>query len=117
MCDSKYMQMQWPVNDEPLNTFRTLELLFPISKKELVLVLFQFPKTIVINFLLGMFQNLSFLFPSNLQNVSLFRSEMNRSFMKLARHCAVFTYLYYLANVILFNKSYFQIKINNFQRV
>ena len=37
--------------------------------------------------------------------------------MKLARHCAVLTYTYYLANVILFNKPYFQIKINNFQRV
>ena len=33
MRDSKYLQ--WPVNDEPLNTFGTLELLFPISKKEL----------------------------------------------------------------------------------
>ena len=45
------MWMQWPVNDEPLNTFRTLELLFPISKKEFVLVLFQFTKTIVLNLL------------------------------------------------------------------
>ena len=53
----------------------------------------------------------SLLFTSNLQNVLLFRSEMNSSFMKLARHCAVFTYAYYLANVILFNKPYFQIKI------
>ena len=35
-----------------LYTFRTLELLFPISKKEFILVLFQFPKTIVLNFLL-----------------------------------------------------------------
>ena len=38
--------------DEPLNTFWTLELFFPISKKEFVLVLFQFPKIIVLNFLL-----------------------------------------------------------------
>ena len=30
-----------------LNTFGTLELLFPISKKEFVLALFQFPKTIL----------------------------------------------------------------------
>ena len=44
--------MRWPVNDKPLNTFRTLELLFPIPKKELVLVLLQFPKMIVLNFLL-----------------------------------------------------------------
>ena len=73
----------WPVNNEPLNTFGTLELLFPIT-----------------------FQNSSFLFPSNLQNSSLFRSEMNRSFMKLACHFPVFTYTYYLVNVILFNKPY-----------
>ena len=39
-------------NDEPLNTFGILELLFPISKKEFILVLFQFPKMIVLNFLL-----------------------------------------------------------------
>ena len=38
--DSTYMRMRWPVNDEPLNTFGTLELLFLISKKEFVLVLF-----------------------------------------------------------------------------
>ena len=44
--------MRWPVNDKHLNTFRTLELLFPISKKEFVLVLFQFKKMIVLNFLL-----------------------------------------------------------------
>ena len=38
--------------------------------------------------------------------------------MALAHHCAVFTYTYYLANVILFNKKYFQIKItNNLQHV
>ena len=42
----------WPVNVEPLNTFQTLELPFPISKIEFVLVLFQFPKLIVLNFLL-----------------------------------------------------------------
>ena len=44
----------WPVNDErhePLNTSGTLELLFPISKKEFVLVLFQFQKMIVFNVL------------------------------------------------------------------
>ena len=35
-----------------MNPFQTLELLFPISKKECVLVLFQFPKSIVLNFLL-----------------------------------------------------------------
>ena len=34
--------MRWPVNNEPLNTFGTLELLFPISKKDFVLVLFLF---------------------------------------------------------------------------
>ena len=34
--------MQWPVNDEPSNTFGN-KLLFPISKMEFVLVLFQFP--------------------------------------------------------------------------
>ena len=33
--------------------------------------------------------------------------------MALARHCAVFTYTYYLVNVILLNKQYFQIKITN----
>ena len=49
---SKYMRTQWPVNDEPFNTFGTLELLFPISKNEFVLVLFQFPKTIILNNLL-----------------------------------------------------------------
>ena len=48
---NKYPRMRWPVNDEPLNTFRTLELLFPISKKEFVLVLFQFPKMIILNLL------------------------------------------------------------------
>ena len=42
----------WQVNGEPLNTFGTLELLFPISKKKFVLILFQFPKTVLLNFLL-----------------------------------------------------------------
>ena len=37
--------------------------------------------------------------------------------MALARHCAMFTYTYYQANVILFNEQYFRIKINNLQRV
>ena len=32
-----------PLKDEPLNTFGTLELLFPIFTKKFVLVLFQFP--------------------------------------------------------------------------
>ena len=52
--------MRWPVNDEPLNTFRPLELLFPISKKEFVLVLFQFPTMIVLNFLLDSLLNRRF---------------------------------------------------------
>ena len=39
MSDSEYTRTRWPVNDEPLNTFKTLELLFPISKKEFVIVL------------------------------------------------------------------------------
>ena len=41
-----------PLNDEPLNTFGTLELLFPISKNEFVVVLSQFIKTIILNFFL-----------------------------------------------------------------
>ena len=51
MHDSQHSETRWPVNDEPLNTFRTLEL-FSISKKEFVIVLFQFPNTIIRNFLL-----------------------------------------------------------------
>ena len=39
-------------NHESLDTFRTLKLLFPMSKNEFVLVLFQFPKMIVLNLLL-----------------------------------------------------------------
>ena len=49
------MRTQWPVNDEPLNTFGTLELLFPISlisEKEFVIALFQLPNKIIRNFLL-----------------------------------------------------------------
>ena len=42
--NSQYLQTRWLVNDEPFNTFGTLELPFPISKKEFVLVLSQFPK-------------------------------------------------------------------------
>ena len=49
---NKYLRTWWPVNAEPLNIIQTLELLFPISKKEFVLVLFQFPKLIILNFLL-----------------------------------------------------------------
>ena len=37
--DSEYLQMRWPVNDKPLNTFGRLELLFPIFKNKFVLVL------------------------------------------------------------------------------
>ena len=37
-CSSQHPR--WPVNGEPSNTFGTLELLFPISKKQFVLVLF-----------------------------------------------------------------------------
>ena len=37
---NRYTRTWWPVNDKPLNTFGTLELLFPISKREFVLVLF-----------------------------------------------------------------------------
>ena len=48
--NSQYLQ--WPLNNKPLNTFGTLELLFPISKKEFVLVLYQFPNMIVRYFLL-----------------------------------------------------------------
>ena len=51
MRDSQNPRMRWPVNDEPLNTFGTLELLFPLFKKEFVLVLFKFPKMIVLNLL------------------------------------------------------------------
>ena len=36
MRDSQYMRTWWPVNDKPLNTVGTLELHFPISKKEFV---------------------------------------------------------------------------------
>ena len=47
MRDSQYLQTWWPVNDEPLNTFGTLKLLFPISKKEFMLVSL-LPKCIVL---------------------------------------------------------------------
>ena len=108
MCNSQYPQMQWPVNDEPLNTFGTLELLFPISKKEFVLVLFQFPNTIVVT---------SCYVPMHHLNMILFRSNMNRLFVvfpHLACHCALFTYNILPSespNGILFMKQYFQIKI------
>ena len=65
--------MRWPVNDEPLNTFRTLELLFPIFKKEFVPIRKNDRSELLVKF-----QNLSFLIPSNLQNVSLFCSEIVR---------------------------------------
>ena len=66
-------------------TFGTLELLFPIFKKEFVFVLFQFPNTIVRNFLLrNKMHHLDMI---------LFRSNMNRSFMVLRLHTT-----YYLAN-------------------
>ena len=63
------------------------ELLFPISKKEVVLVLFQFPNMIGCNFLLR--TKMHYL------DMTLFRSNMNRSFMvlpRLAHHSAFFTY-------------------------
>ena len=47
-----YQKMQILDDTIPLNTFWTLELLFPISEKEFVLVLSQFSKTIILNFLL-----------------------------------------------------------------
>ena len=48
----------------------------------------------------------------------MYFSFRNESFVHaLVRHCAVFIYTYYLANVIIFNKQYFQIKINNLQCV
>ena len=83
-------QYAWrPVNGEPSNTFGTLELLFPISKKEFVLVLFQFRKIIVLvtfqlpsYIILVTFQKALLVFPSNFQNVSfLFHSNMDHSFM------------------------------------
>ena len=53
--DSPYWR--WPVNGEPSNTFRTLELIFSISKKVCFCLV---PKSIV----LFMFQNASFLIRS-----------------------------------------------------
>ena len=111
MHDSQYTWM--PVNDKPLNTFGTLELLFPISKKEFLLVLFQFP---------------NFLVCTKMHHLDmiLFRFNMNRSFMVLLR-CHVWCvtmlplFTYHCSesqNGILFIKQYFQIKItNNLQRV
>ena len=43
---------RWPVNDKPLNTFRTLELLFPFPKWNLFLYCYNSQKMIVLNFLL-----------------------------------------------------------------
>ena len=123
MRDSKYMRMQWPVNDKPLNIFETLELLFPISKKEFVLVLFQFGKTIILNFLLrSKIYHFCFLLICKMYCCFVPKlivrpfakcivSFQNESFVRaLARHYAVFIYTYYLTNVIIFNKRYFQIK-------
>ena len=129
MGDSQYPWTRWPVNDEPLNTFVTLELLFPISKKEFVLVLFQFPNTIVYNFLL----------PTKMDHLHmiLFCSNMNRLFMvlpknksslvllRLVRHASLcFVYIQHITlpseslNGILFMKHHFKIKItNNLQHV
>ena len=89
MCDSQYLRTRWPVTVEPLNTFETLELLFPISKKEFILVLFQFSKTIILNFLLH-----SKIHHSCFLLISI----MNRSFMVLWYHCAFSYTAYYLAN-------------------
>ena len=101
MSDSQYPR--WPVNSEPLNTFGRFKLLFPISKKEFVPILFQFPKTIVLNFSLhsknhhSCFIPISKIYrswyvpkfiildPSNFKNVLLFHSKMNRSFMALQK--------------------------------
>ena len=102
----------WPVNDEPLNTFGTLELLFPISKKDFF-SFFPIPNTIIRNFLLCT--------KMHHLDMILFCSNMNRSFMSLphlAHHCALFTcniLLSELPNSIFFIKQYFQIKINNLQ--
>ena len=93
MRDSQYPRTQLPVHDEPINTFGTLKLLFPISKKELVLIWFQFTNTIVYNFLLHTkMQHLDMI---------LFRSNMNCSFMvlpHLALHVRCSNTTYYLVN-------------------
>ena len=113
---NKYMQTQWPVNDEPLNTFGTLELLFPISKKEFILVLFQFPKTIILNFVLrSKIHHSCFLLIFKMY-CCFIPKWIVRSW------CCCITMLclhtYYLANGILFINQYCQIKTtNNLQRV
>ena len=85
----------------PLNAFRTLELCFPISKRNL------------------------FLFCSNSQTRSFVTScyipkciiltwtcfVMNSFFMVVPCHCALFSYNILPSNSILFIKQYFRIKI------
>ena len=79
------------------------------------MVLFQFPKMIVLNFLLH----------SKIHHSCFLLICKMYSFIPKWIICswhwpvtAVFSYTYYLVNVILFNKQYFQIKIsNNSQRV
>ena len=121
--DTKYTQTRWIVNDEPLNTFGTLILLFPISEKGIHSCFLPIPNTIVRNFLLCT--------KMHHLNMTLFRSNMNSSYLLMVLlHCHIWhvtdslCFVYILPTkspngmAIIVIKPYFQIKItNNLQRV